>query len=77
MRIVNTLSGICVLATSLSFARIVEGNLRHHLEFVQHLDVTHASHAAAHTPAFVVSFGGGVIIVLLSAIGGVLLVTRR
>jgi len=77
MRIVKILSGICVLATSLSFGRIVEGNLRHHLEFVQHLDATHASHAAAHSPAFAFSFAGGVIIVVLSAIGGVLLVVRR
>ena len=77
MRIVKILSGICVLATSLSFGRIVGGNLRHHLEFVQYLDATHASHAAAHAPAFVFSFAGGVIIVVLSAIGGLLLIARR
>ena len=77
MKIVKILCGAAVLVTALSFARILQNNVRQHMEFLQRLDALHASHAAARTPAFFVGLGTGAIILVLSAIGGGLLIARR
>ena len=64
MRILNILSGISVLFTTLGFAHIL-----HHLS-------THAAHASLRDPAFLGGMAAGVVVGILSFIGACLLLRR-
>ena len=65
MRILNIISGIAVLFTTLAFAHL----LHHHFFFA-------ASHDDAHNPVFLAGMALGVIIGILSLVGGCLLLRR-
>lgn len=64
MRILNILSGVAILLTTLAF-----GHLLHHF-FV------HASHEDIQSPAFWVGLATAVLVGILSFIGGCLLLRR-
>ena len=65
MRILNILTGIAVLMTTLAF-----GHLLHHYYFIG------ASHDDVHNPAFLAGIAAGVIVLIFSFIGGCLLLRR-
>jgi hypothetical protein len=64
MRILNILSGLAVLFTTLAFA-----HLMHHY-------FLHASHDDVHNPAFLTGMATLVVVGILSFIGGCLLLRR-
>jgi hypothetical protein len=64
MRILNILSGIAVLLTTLAY-----GHLLHHY-------FTHASHEDMHNAAFLAGMAAAVVVGIFSLIGGCLLVRR-
>jgi hypothetical protein len=64
MRILNILSGLAVLFTTLAFAHL----LHHHS--------LGASHGEVHNPAFLAGMAALVIVGILSFIGGCLLLRR-
>jgi hypothetical protein len=64
MRILNILSGLAVLFTTLAF-----GHLLHH-------HFLHASHDELHNPAFLAGMTALVLVGVLSFIGGCLLLRR-
>ena len=65
MRILNILSGLAVLFTTLAFAHL----LHHHFFFA-------ATHDDAHNPVFLAGMGLGIVVGILSLIGGCLLLRR-
>jgi len=64
VRILNILSGLAVLFTTLAFAHL----LHHHF--------LHASHDDVHSPAFLAGMATLVVVGVLSFIGGCLLLRR-
>jgi hypothetical protein len=64
MRILNILSGVAVLFTTLAF-----GHLLHH-------HFLNASHEDIHSPAFLAAMATAVVLGILSFIGGCLLLRR-
>src|SRR5258708_40068143 len=64
MRILNILSGIAVLFTTLAFAHLL-----HHFS-------THAPHESFRDPAFMGGMAAGVVVGILSFIGACLLLRR-
>lgn len=64
MRILNILSGIAVLLTTLAFAHL----MHHHF--------LHASGEDLHSPLFLAGFGFAVVVEILSFVGGCLLILR-
>jgi Na+/proline symporter len=65
MRILNILSGIAVLLTTLAFAHL----LHHYFSIA-------ASHDDVHNPAFLAGMAAGVVVGVLSFVGGFLLLRR-
>ena len=65
MRILTIVSGLAVLLTTLAF-----GHLLHHYFSVA------ASHDDVHNPAFLAGITAGVVVLILSLIGGCLLLRR-
>jgi hypothetical protein len=64
MRILNVLSGIAVIFTTLALAHLIH----HH--------ALHASASDLHSPAFLASVAAAVAVAILSLIGGCLLIRR-
>ena len=64
MRILNILSGLAVLLTTLAY-----GHLLHHF-------FLNASHDDVHNPAFLAGMAAGAVVWVLSVIGGCLLLRR-
>jgi len=64
MRILNILSGLCVLFTTLAYGHL----LHHHFLGTSHEDV--------HNPAFLAGMAAAAVVGILSFIGGCLLLRR-
>lgn len=77
MRVVKILSGVSVLFTTLVFARIVQGNLRQHLAFIQ---ASRRHSCIPHSGPHSFFFGGFFdrrAYAVFSLIGGCLLLARK